>query len=108
MMLSTQSGHRCLLELLGPRLEAFFHPVVLCFHPTLELGPILAQMDIRVHRPPCFPMVTFSYRVMRVTFTRITLEMEMSETACGLALGECRSILVYCTQGVLSSRGLDK
>ena len=88
MMLFTLSGHRCLLELLGPRLEALFHPVVLCFHPTLDLGPIRAQMDIRVHRPPCFPMYVLSFRDIWATSMRITTEMErmMSETACGLSL----------------------
>ena len=87
-MLYTQSGHRCLLELHGPRLEALFHPVVLCFHPTLDLGPIRALMDIMVHRPPCFPMHVLSFRDTWVTSTRITTEIErmMSETSSGLSI----------------------
>src|SRR4051812_6592181 len=49
-------GLRCLLESLGPKLEALFHLVVLLCHPTLDLGLIRAQTDIRIHMPPCFPM----------------------------------------------------
>src|SRR3954462_12826461 len=64
------------MELLGSRMEALFHPVVLCFHPTLDLGPIFAQMDIRVHRPPCFPMYVLSFRDTWATSMRITTEME--------------------------------
>src|SRR3954470_21332710 len=88
MMRFTLLGLRCLLELLGPRLEALFHPVVLFCRPTLDLGPIRAQMDIRVHRPPCFPMHVLSFWDTWGTSMRITTEMErmMSETACGLTL----------------------
>src|SRR3954463_16530099 len=88
MMLFTLLGLRCLLESLGPRLEALFHPVVLFCHPTLDLGLIRAQTDIRVHRPLCFPMHVLSLWDTWGTSMRITTEMErmMSETACGLAL----------------------
>src|SRR3954470_8949746 len=88
MMRFTLLGLRCLLELLGPRLEALFHPVVLFCRPTLDLGLIRAQMDIRVHRPPCFPMHVLSFRDTWATSMRITTEMDriMSETSCGLSL----------------------
>src|SRR4051812_43723869 len=71
-----------------PEIGALFHPVVLFCRPTQDLGPIRAQMDIRVHRPPCFPMHVLSLRDTWATSTRITTEMErrmMSETVCSLA-----------------------
>src|SRR3954467_820627 len=88
MTLFTPWGLRCLLESLGPRLEALFHPMVLFCHPTLDLGLIRAQTNIRVHRSPCFPMHVLSLRDTRGASMRITTEMErlMSETACGLTL----------------------
>jgi hypothetical protein len=62
--------------------------VVLFCHLTLDLGLIRVPMDIRVHRPPCFPMHVLSLRDTWGTFMRITTEMErmMSEIACGLTL----------------------
>src|SRR3954464_11384047 len=96
MMRFTPRGLRCLLESLGPRLEALFHPMVLFCHPTLDLGLIHAQTDIRVRRPPCFPMHVLSLQDTWGTSMRITTEMErmMSETACGLTLVRRSSILV--------------
>ena len=71
-----------------PEIGGIIPPVVLFCQPTLDLGPIHAQMDIRVHRPPCLPMHVLSFRDTWGTSMRITTEMErmMSETACGLSL----------------------
>ena len=59
-----------------PELEALFHPVVLFCQPTLDLGLIRAPTDIRVHRPPCFPMHILILRDTWGTSMRITTEMD--------------------------------
>src|SRR4051812_44137743 len=71
-----------------PEVGGIIPPVVLFCRLTLDLGLIRVPTDMRVHRPPCFPMHVLSLRDTWGTSTRITTEMErmMSETACGLAL----------------------